>query len=187
MALTKRFKIMELKEVKISKLLTDDENGITYGTSVSCPGALKLKVIPKIDTKPLKGDSTTQDVYARITEVDVEGECSVFNLDALPIMQGGEVSTSGTTPNQVNSYALTTSNATVPYFKIEGRWTYPGEGLGDAHITVSKLKVTDAPSYEVNDASGNFGTCTFKATAVSTVHDGAWYDMKFNETAVAIS
>lgn len=179
-------KLIELSDLKISKLLTDDGTATTYGTVVDLPGAMKITLSPKADSKQLRGDSILVDVYTKITEVELDVECSMFNLDALPVLMGGTVVDSGTTPAQKTTFSLAATNTTPGYFKIEGQWTYVNIGTGDAHVILYKCKITDAPSFEINDASGNFGTLKFKGLALPTIYNGNWYDLVLNETKTAI-
>jgi hypothetical protein len=179
-------KFMELADVKIAKLLTDSASAPTYDTLVDLAGALSLTVQPVIETKQLKGDSETKDIYSKVVEVNVEGECSMANIEAYKVMVGGSVTQTGETPNQKATWKLTSATATLPYFKIEGQWTYAGEGIGDAHVVVYKMKVTEPPGFEINDASGNFGTFKFKGIAVPTTSNGDWIDAVFNETRTNI-
>ena len=184
---TNAVKLMELADVKVAKLLTDVSSAPTYDSLVNLSGALKLTISPKSEMKKLYGDSELKDVYSRVTEIEIDGECTVLSLDALKIMLGGTVTASGTTPNQKQTFALTSATATLPFFKIEGKWTYAGEGLGDAHVVLYKCKVSDAPAVEINDASGAFGTIKFKAIALPATANGAWYDLVLNETAASIA
>ena len=186
MALSHTMKLIELSDIKIAKMLTDDGTATTYGALVDMPGAMKITLSPKADSKQLRGDSVLVDVYTKITEVEIDVECSMFNLDVLPILIGGTVTDTGTTPNQVTKFSLGAANTTPPFFKIEGQWTYVNIGTGDAHVVLYKCKVTDAPSFEINDASGNFGTLKFKGLALPTTFNGNWYDLILNETATAI-
>ena len=187
MSLNHEFKMFELRDAKVSRLLQDDSTALTYGPAKDIPGVTKLGITPKTESKELNGDSVRIDHYSRITHVEVDIESSLFSVDALPIMMGGVVEESGTSPNQKIKYRFTSDSATLPYFKIEGQWTYVNEGIGDAHVTIYKCKVSDPPSFEINDASGNFGTLKAKAIGLYARHNGEWWDLDLNETAVAIT
>ena len=187
MSLTHELKMFELRDARISKLLIDDSTALTYGPSKDIPGVTKLGITPKAESKELNGDSMRIDHYSRITSVEVSIEASLFNLDAMPILMGGTVTETGTSPNQKVSYAFDQNSATLPYFKIEGQWTYVNEGIGDAHVVVYKCKVTEPPSFEINDASGNFGTLKAKAIGLYARHNGEWWGIEENETAIPIA
>lgn len=187
MALGTNLKMIELVEVGIAKLLTDSATAPTYDTLVKLQGATKITVSPKTDTKKLQGDSKLLDVYQRTTEIELDVELAMLPVSALPIIMGGTVTASGTTPNQTTVYSLEGSDTTPPYFKIEGRWTYAGEGIGDAHVVLYKVKATDMPQIEINDANGNFGTVKFKGLALPCISNDSWLDIKINETASVLS
>jgi hypothetical protein len=186
MALSKNVKLMELRDVKIAKLLTDSATDPTYGTPVDIPGAIKVQVSPKTESKKLNGDSQLLDIYQKTTEIELDVEFAILNLDALVVLMGGSVETTGTDITEVLTYALTVDDATPPYFKIEGQWTYAGDAA-DAHMILYKCKVTDAPALEVNDASGNFGTTKFKAIALPCTSNGDWYKLVLNATKTDIA
>ena len=179
---TNKVKLMELTDVKIAPIKSDG----SYGTLVDLAGALKLQIAPKTETKKLYGDSQLNDLYQKTTEIEVSGECTFLSLDALKIIVGGNITTSGTTPNQKAVYSLTAANSTPGYFYLEGQWTYAGDGIGDAHVILYKVKVTDPPDIEINDASGNFGTVKFKAVALPN-DSGEWFDIVLNETKTGIT
>lgn len=183
---TSAIKLMELSDVAISKLLTDATASPTYGTKVDLAGAVKLQISPKAETKKLHGDSILLDVYQRTTEVEVSAEFALLSLDALAIIQGGTVVTAGVTPNQKVTYSLKGTDNSPPYFKLEGQWTYAGEGLGDAHVVLYKVKATDLPDLEINDANGNFGTVKMKGIALPCTSNSTWFDIVLNETVSEI-
>ena len=301
MALTsaaKTFKLMELTDVKLRTLGAGD---VPSNTSIDLPGALKLTISPTIDTKKLYGDSELKDVYSKVQEIEVKGESSLFSLDALAVLVGGNASAIGTgatagartytvatnavandtltvegvtltatasttdathfavgasasatatnivtalqanttisalytvsggtatftlteknagagktpavatftgtlsvtsgsattsvSPTTVTSflYSMTAANTTPPYFFIEGKWNYVNSEAGDAHVKLYKVKCTSAPSFEINDASNDFGSVSFTALALPTTdasNIGQWFDLKINESATEIS
>ena len=183
---TSAIKLMELNDVAISKLLTDSTTAPTYSTSVNLQGVSKLKIAPKTETKKLQGDSKLLDVYQRTTEVEIEVEYALLGLDGLQVIMGGTVAQTGTAPAQVATYSLTGNDSAPPYFKLEGQWTYAGEGLGDAHVVLYKVKATDMPDLEINDANGNFGSVKMKGLALPCASNNAWFDIILNETRTAI-
>ncbi|BCJ86451.1 major tail protein [Effusibacillus dendaii] len=187
MALSHTIKLMELSDAKIAQLTSDSGASPAYSASVDLPGITKITLSPKADMKKLYGDSALLDVYQKTTEVELDIECSLLSLDALKVMMGGTVTDAGTTPSQTTTYSLQATNSTPPYFKLEGQWTYAGDGIGDGHVVLYKCKVTDPPQIDLNDASGNYGTVKFKAIALPATSNGKWFDLVLNETKTAIS
>jgi len=179
-------RLIELSDTKIAQLLTDSSGSPTYSSSVDIPAITKLNIAPKTDTKKLHGDSLLLDVYQRTLEIECDFEFGELSLDAYVVMVGGSITASGTTPNQITKYSLTGLNNTPPYWKIEGQWTYAGAGIGDAHVILYKVKATDLPPVEINDASGNFGVQKVKGLAVPCQSNQSWFDIVINETKTAI-
>lgn len=179
----KVFKMLELREVRITAL---GPNDAPVGNSVKLPAAISLKLSLTMDSKELKGDSELIDIYSKVTKAEVEMENGQFSLDAMCILMGGTISSTASTL----AWDLLGSHSTPGYFKLEGRWTYVNSQAADAHIILPKVKVTQPPSFTINDASGNFGTASFKATAVRT-NDPAnldkWIRIQFNETATPLA
>lgn len=190
MALEHYLKLMELQDAKLAQLLTDKigESAPTYeATWADLVGITKITVAPKTETKKLYGDSELKDVYTKTTEVEIDVEAAFMSLDALKAVLGGSLVDSGVTPNQKTVFSLRGTNSTPPYFKLEGKWNYTGVANGaDAHVILYKCKVTDPPSFEINDASGSFGTMKFKAVAFPCASNGNWFDIEINETAAVI-
>jgi hypothetical protein len=182
MPLPTTVKLMELADAKIAKMTADSGTSPTYETAIDLPGIVKVGVAPKAEIKKLYGDSKLLDIYQKTTEVELDVECAELSLEALKVLMGGSVTTSGTTPEQTATYSLTAADSTPPYFKLEGQWLYAGDGVGDVHIVLYKCKVTDPPQVEVNDVSGNFGTVKFKAIALPADSNDKWFDIVVNET-----
>lgn len=187
MALTTTVKILELADAKIAPMTDDSSTAPAYGTAVDVPGIMKIGVAPKMENKKLYGDNKLLDIWSKVTEVELDVECAELSLDAMKVIMGGSITASGTTPNQKQTYSLKGTDASPGYFKIEGQWLYAGNGVGDVHIVLYKVKATDPPSYEVEGANGNFGTVKFKGIAIPCNSNGSWYDIVINETAAPIS
>lgn len=186
MALPTNLKLLELEDVKVFKMTADADTAPTYEAPVDIPGITKIAIAPKIENKKLQGDSKLLDVYSKVTEIELDIEFAELSLEAMKVLVGGEVTVSGTAPDQAATYALKPGTATAPYFKLEGRWLYAGDGIGDVHVVFYKCKVSDI-NFEVNDASGNFGTVKAKAFAIPCESDDSWFDIKVNETAKPIA
>lgn len=186
MALPTVLKLLELEDVKVSPLVSDTGTEPQYDAAVDIPGVTKLGISPKIENKKLQGDSKLLDIYSKVTEIELSLEFAKLSLDAMKVLVGGDVVESGTSPDLVATYSLTPDLATAPYFKLEGRWTYADEGAGDAHVVFYKCKVSDI-SFEVNDASGDFGKVTATVFAIPCESNNAWFDIVVNETAKPIA
>lgn len=188
MPLPTDLKLIQLYDAKISKLTADSGASPTYDTGVDIPGIVKIMAQPKMEMKELKGDGAILDVYSRVVSIDVEVECAKLPLLVLPIIQGGTTTAGGVTPNQTQTYALALGSAGPSYFKLEGVWDYAGDGIADAHLVVYKIKCTEPPAVEVQDANGDFGKVTFKGMAVPYEATGRKFmEIIGNETASPIA
>lgn len=180
-----KVKMIELSEAKIYEMTADASTAPTYSAGIALTGLIKMGVTPVLNSADLECDGGIADVFAKAKAADLELELGVLNMDALALMLGMTNATTGTTPNQVTTAPFLGSSK-PKFFKIEGRWTYPGLGLGDVHLVVYKCKVTDPSAIEVEDANGKFGTMKIKARAVPCISNAKIFDTVANETAAAI-
>ena len=185
MVMTKEVRLMELRKVTVYPLISDvdGEAAADYGEGVQVPGILSLQVTPQIETKTLYGDSMVKDVYSRVVGAEIQIENSLMSVEALAVIQGGKVTTTGAEGAQVKKYTFGENDATPPYFKLEGEWTYAGSGIALAKVTIFKAKCTQAPDITINDSSGDFGNLTAQLSAVALDSTGEWIDYSFYETA----
>jgi hypothetical protein len=179
-------RLIELSDCKVATLLTDGSGAPTYSSSVDVPAMTKLTISPKTETKKLHGDSLLLDVYMRTLEIEVDFEFSELSLDVYNVLSGAAYISSGTTPNIVTTWTMTSANVTPSYFKIEGQWTYTGNTGGDAHVVLYKVKASDLPPVEINDSSGNFGVQKCKGIAIPCQSNGSWFNIIINQTKTPI-
>lgn len=175
-------RLMELKDVKVSRMVSDSADAEpTYDNPVDLAGALSFQVSPELENKILYGDSTIMDSYSRTTSINFTVTNSVVSLSGLEVIMGGKITRAGADKAETVIYELTAKNATPPYFKIEGKWDYAGETIGDAHIVLYKCRVSEPPDFTVNDSSGDFGDCSFTGTAMPTRKSGHWWQLILNK------
>lgn len=175
-------RLMELKDVKVSRMISDSADAEpTYDNPVDLAGALSFQVSPELENKILYGDSTIMDSYSRTTSINFTVTNSVVSLSGLEVIMGGQITRAGADKAETVIYELTAKNATPPYFKIEGKWDYAGETIGDAHIVLYKCRVSEPPDFTVNDSSGDFGDCSFTGTAMPTRKSGHWWQLILNK------
>ena len=186
MALASDIVLLGLYDAKISPMTADVTGAPTYGTAIDVPGGITFSMTPTMESKELKGDGAILSTFSKIVGGEMEIKMAKLPLSALATLQGGALSATGTTPNQINTYDL---NATVlpAYFKIEGAWDPAEVGYGDVHMIVWKCKVMEPPTVSVNDANGDYGDVTVKAKAVKTISSGKYFTIVQNETKTAIA
>lgn len=183
MPLTTETKILALKDVKISPQISDPSGGsATYGAGVDIPGVLELQFTPKFKSSELRGDGRLLDIWSQIESAEFSFQHGKVSLNALAILMGGNVTLSGSTPNQVQRYRATGADA-AQYFKLEGQAVYTD--VGDTHVVLYKCKVNgDGPSFTMNDSE--FATVQASGICIPRMSDDVLYDLLLNETPTDI-
>lgn len=166
-----------LRDVKVRAL-----TGETPGTSVDFPNARTFSFSESSDSEELRGDDGVVAVHDLGSGVDWELEGGGYSFEAVAIMYGGTVTTSGVAPNQKKTYTKASTDAR-PYFQVEGQAI--SDSGGDFHILLYRAKATGELSGELGD--GSFWLTGASGRAVGRDSDKKLYDLIQNETAVAIT
>jgi hypothetical protein len=155
------------------------------GTSVDLPNARTLSFEESEDFEDLWGDDKKVATKGSGSVVEWELEAGGISLEALAVIAGGAVTSSGTTPAQVKTYKKLATDAR-PDFKIEGQII--SESGGDVHAIIWRAKCTD-------NVSGEFAQGQFFVTEASgeglpsktATHIDETYNIIQNETVTAIT
>ena len=168
-ALTKETFTGGVKDLKIFPITKDDATGYTVGTAVDIPAAQSFKVDYEFDSKELFGDEEIQDIWSKIKKANVSIEYGKTSLDLEAALLGGTVTTSGSTPNQVQSQGVTLGTLSN-YFQIAFKSDYVDKlgNAADMHVYVMKCKVT-ADSFD--SSSEEYGKLSFDAEGINTKYD----------------
>lgn len=170
-----------IRDIKVTPV---SSTGVV-GTSVDLPNARTLSFSEAEEFEELEGDDKIVAVRGKGASVEWELEAGGISLEALAVIAGGTVTSTGTTPAQVKSYSKKATDAR-PDFKIEGQ-AYSESG-GDFHTIIWRAKVTD-------NIEGEMGNGAFFLTKASgqglpsktTGQIDDIYKMVQNETAAAIT
>lgn len=187
MALSHITKVFATEDAKIAKLTADPTGGsATYATALDVPGIQSIAISGDIDGKELRGDNALLDKFSKLTNISVEVAYAKLSLDVLPVILGGAVTDSGTTPNQVATYELLGSS-TFNYFKLEAKTPAGGADTltGDVHFVLPKLMLSEFP--EIGTEEEDYKTISFTADAIPLAATGRWLAIVANETAAAIT
>lgn len=183
MTLSKQTVILGIDDAKISELTNDDSSSLTYGSSIDVPGIQKIDLTPKFTEKGLKGDEKVLDYYVNLDFIAWEINSAKVSLDVLAIFEGGTVSTTGVSPNQLHTYTVSTASA-PKYFKLEAKANYTAGEVGDFHMKLFKCKAT---SVDVDYTMQDYAVVSARGIAIPTTKDGKIKEYVINETAVDIS
>jgi hypothetical protein len=169
-----------LRDVKVTPL---DSAGVK-GTAVDLPNAQTLEFQEATETQELRGDDTVVAQRTTVSAVEWTLEAGGISFEAMVVMVGGTISSTGSTPNIVKSWVRLGTDA-YPDFHIEGQAM--SESGGDHHTIIHRAKATQFSGthqdqeFWISSAEGT-GIATLTAADVGKV-----WTMKANETATAIS
>lgn len=163
MALQKDVKVIGVKEIKLAKLTTNTEGtALAYGTLIDFPGPKSIKATRKTIVKECTGAGRKLGRYEKIDGYDLEFTGAKVPLDALAAVNGGTVTASGATPNQVNMY-VETGDVVGGYFKVEYIPEKVDEtGIGDFH----RVFYCVSGSLNIEEKESDYATCSFKGEAI---------------------
>jgi hypothetical protein len=185
MALSHVSKVFAVKDAKIAKVTADPSGGTTtLGASVDVPGIKTVTIGGDITTAELRGDNTRLDYSATLSGVSIDFEYAKLSLDALAVLIGPTVTDSGTTPNQVSTLAVSSSN-TLNYFQFQAIAAGADTVGGDVMITVYKAILSDFP--ELGFEEEDYKTFKVAAQALPRLSDGKWFDVALRETTAALT
>ena len=173
-----------IRDIKLTPF-TDATCTAYAAGSVDLPNGRTLSFTEKEEFSQLRGDDKVIASHGSGPTVEWELEGGGCPLDAIKVMYGGTVATTGSTPNQIKILTKLEDD-TRPYFKIEGQAI--SDSGGDLHCVIFRARATD-------DLSGEFKDGEFFLTGASGEGYGslvtadvkkvwAWVQ---NETATAIS
>jgi hypothetical protein len=149
------------------------------GTAVVLPSAQELKFAEQLTSGELRGDDAIQAIAATTSAVEWELTAGGLSFDAIKVMTGRTIATSGTTPNQKNTI-LARAGDTYPYFKIYGKVV--NDDGSDIHCLIYKAKLTDGLEGEWKD--GEFFIQS--ASGIAVDNGTKLYELIHNESATTV-
>lgn len=182
MALDTSTFVYGVDDCKIAKLTTD-ANPPVYDALCDVPGVQSFDLSYKFTEKKLKGDETTIDTRSKIENLELKVEHAQISLDAMAILLGGTVTSSGTTPNVIKTYRQ--GAGSPPHFKLAAKVNTIDEESADGHFVAYKCKVT---AFEEGAKGEDYRTVSFTAEAVPCANAADYfYDLILHETAADIT
>lgn len=164
-----------LRDVKVAALTVE-----TPGTSVDLPNSRTLSFSEAEDFEELRGDDGLVAVHGKGPSVNWTLENGGYSFEAVAIMYGGTVTTTGTTPNQIKTFRKLGTDQR-PYFHIEGQAI--SDSGGDFHVVLYRARCTGELSGSMAD--GAFWLTGASGRALPRESDKRVYDLVQNETATA--
>lgn len=167
-----------LRDVKVAPINAAG----TVGTMVDLPNAQTMSFSENEDFTTLRGDDRNVAKRGQGASIEWELESGGISLEAYAIMNGGVVTSTGTTPNQKKSYTKLDTDSR-PDFWVEGQAM--SESGGDFHMVFYRNKSDGGIEGELAD--GEFWVSDASGSSIGRLSDGKLYDFVQNETAVAIA
>lgn len=167
-----------LRDVKLKPFTT----GETLGASVDLPNSRTFSFEESEDFEELRGDDKVVAIHGKGPGLAWDLEAGGISFAALAVLDGGTITTSGTTPAIVTTYSKKTTDA-KKYFQVEGQ-SIADDG-GDFHCIVYKCKATGSVKGEMSD--GTFLLTQASGSGIGRASDDKLYDFIQNETVTAIA
>jgi hypothetical protein len=167
-----------LRDVRLWSL---DNTGTRISPPVDLPVARTFSFKVVISSAQLMGDDIIQASHTYDPLVEWELEAGGYTMEALAVLLGGTVTTTGTTPAQVKTFSQKTTDSR-PYFEVEGQAI--SDSGGDMHAIVYRCKCDGDLDGKFDN--GNFALTKATGKAYGRLDNQKLYDFVQNETAVAI-
>lgn len=169
-----------LRDVKVATL---DAAGVK-GTLVDLPNAQTLEFQEGTETQELRGDDVVVATRTTVTGVEWTLEAGGISFEAMVVIAGGTVTSTGVTPNVKKTWSRLGTDV-YPDFFAEGQAM--SESGGDNHTVIHRAKANQISGshtdqeFWVSHAEGT-GIATLTAADINKV-----WSMVANETAAAIA
>lgn len=135
------------------------------------------------DSTTLEGDDVKIATHTFSKGLDGSIEAGGINTAVLEILEGGEATTTGTTPNRVTTYSVEGDQA-EGYFKLEAQM-YADDG-GDMHFTAWKVKAVNGPNYSFQQGEFALTACDLEGIFDDSVTPSRLYTIVQNEAVTVI-
>lgn len=167
-----------LRDVKLRVLGADG----TPGSSVDFPNSRTFSFSEAEDYQELRGDDGVVAVHGLGATVDWSLEGGGINFEALKAINGGTITTTGSSPNTVKSYDKLETDQR-PYFQVEGQAI--SDAGGDFHVIIYKCRSTGSVSGELGD--GAFWLTGASGRGIGRTADRKIYTFVHNETVTSVA
>lgn len=172
-----------IRDVKVTPF--SDEELETLGTPVDLPNMQTFSFTEAEDFTELRGDDKLITMRGNGSHVEWELDAGGLSFEAVKVMYGGVITTSGVSPSTSTKFRKKSLDAR-PYFRVEGQAI--SDSGGDLHTVVFRCRATDNLEGEFGDGefftTGASGT-GFPSKAAAT--DDVLYDFIQNSTVTPIA
>ena len=172
-----------LRDVKITPYT--NEAATTLGTPVDLPNGRTFSFSESEDFEELRGDDKVVTVVGKGPSVEWELEAGGLSFEAVKIMTGAVITTTGVLPNVVTKMTKKTTDKR-PFFKVEGQAI--SDSGGDIHCVLDRCRLTG--SFEGEFSDGSFFLTSGSGQALGSLVTGredVLYEFTHNSAVTAIA
>lgn len=152
--------------------------------NVDLPRIRTVEVNVTRDSTDLEGDDVKIATHTFAKGLEGSIEAGGINLSALVVLEGGEITTSGTQPARISTYKVEGDQA-EGYFKLEAQMY--GDDGGDLHFIGWKMKATGGPNYSFTQGEFALTACDLSGIFDESTTPSRLYSLVQNETITAIA
>jgi hypothetical protein len=171
-----------LRDVRLTPY-TDASALVLAATGIDLPNAQTFTFSDNENFEDLRGDDHTVTSHGNGSEVDWELGAGGLSFEAWQAMNGGTVTTTGVTPNQIKKYSKNITDQR-PSFRIEGQSI--SDSGGDLHALIYRCKATGELTGSLEDGKFWITDAKGKGYANYASPVGQLYDFVQNESVVPI-
>lgn len=164
-----------MRDIKVYSLTAE-----TPGAAVDLPNARQMQFAETEDFSDLRGDDGIAATHGSGGSVNWQLEGGGVSFEAVKVMYGGTIATTGTTPAQVKTYGKKSTDAR-PYFQAIGQAI--SDSGGDMHLKLYRCKATGDLTGTMQD--GEFWLTGASGTAIGRDSDDSVWDWIQHETETA--
>jgi len=169
-----------LRDVKVYTLTSAG----VKGTAVDLPNGRVLSFEEAEDFEELRGDDKVIIARGKGATLSWDLEAGGISMEALAVINGGTVTSTGVTPSQVKTYNKKVTDIR-PEFFAEGQAM--SESGGDFHAVLYRLKATGGVKGEMGDGVFYLTQCSGDGYgSKNATKTDVLYELVQNETAAAI-
>lgn len=164
----------------LKKLIVASYNIVanTYGTPAVVADGQMMVSEPEADTDKMRGYGVFTRGLAVPIGATVTFKAGGIDIEALKIVAGATVTTTGTAPNRIRKVTLPAGGAGLPYFGVIGVSATDDGGV--AVIGLQAVKLDTVPRYEANGEENKFNV--METTGYAFPQGGVLETIKFYET-----
>lgn len=154
----------------------------SYGTPITIPSGMTLKIKPNLTSDKLAGFGKTSHVASFVIDANVTFSPGGYPFDVLAAILGATATESGTTPTAEYSGPVPAGEL-LAQFGVVGK--APAEDGGDTHFGLPIVTLTEMPEYTLDGEGNTFVKGEMKGLAIADSSGFVIYPLA-HETAEAI-